>query len=190
MGSAMNITSALVAAGVIAFSASLVAAQTSPVPTSPQGKTPAVTEPKAPTTPSNEPLDAGAALPKVEPLKEVPPVLEVIDSTVFAVRVVGPWRDGDLQGFSRVVLVAEGDTPRLFVQWMEQPGEGEPTVKATAEMTQVAEEKLVFGDIRAEASQNDASVFLDTRVDVQGFKETYVLHVGPPGRARFGSATN
>lgn len=185
----MNITSALLAASLIASSVSLAVAQTSPVPNSPKGKQPAVTEQKTPDK-SNEPLDAGSALPKVEALKEVPPVLDVIDSTVFAVRIVGPWMEGDLQGFSRVVLVAEGDTPRLFIQWMEQAAESEPTVTTTVEIPQVAEEKLVFGDIRVEASQNDASVFLSTRVDVQGFKETYVLHVGTPGRAKFGSSTN
>jgi hypothetical protein len=126
----------------------------------------------------------------VEPLTEVPPVIDAIDATVMAVRVVGPWTDRDVQGFSRVILTAEGDTPHLFVQWIEQPAEGEPNLRATIEVDQVAKEKLVFGDIRVEASENDASVFLDTRVDAQGFRETYVLVVGSPGSVRFGRATN
>ncbi|GGE43961.1 hypothetical protein GCM10007276_21360 [Agaricicola taiwanensis] len=187
----MTRTSTLLAAASLAvLSATMAFAQTSPVPNNAQGEPAPVAEPKKTPDKPAEDSTSGDALPKIESLDTIPPVLEVIDPTVFAVRVVGPWSEGDLQGFSRVVLVAEGDTPKLYVQWVEQPSEGEPNIIATIEIAQVAEEKLVFGDIRVEASQNDASVFLDTRVDVQGFRETYVLNVGAPGRAQFGPATN
>ncbi len=191
--------SQLAAASIVALSAGWAMAQTSPVPSGPQN-TPDNTPRQIdiPSGSQNTPAPAiqpdaaesADALPSVEPLGAIPPVIEVIDPTVFAVRIVGPWTDKDVQGFSRVILVAEGDTPRLYVQWMEQPADDEPSVRATVEVEQVATDKLVFGDIRVEASRNDASVFLDTRVDVQGFRETYVLNVGGPGQIQFGPATN
>jgi hypothetical protein len=186
----MTPRSVLLAASAVVLSASLALAQTSPVPSNAQGNTAPIAQPKTTPQKLTEETAGSGALPKVEALDTEPPVLEVIDPTVFAVRVVGPWSESDRQGFSRVVLVAEGDVPRLYVQWMEQPAEGEPTVDTTVEVSQVADEKLVFGDIRVESSQNEASVFFDTRVDVQGFRETYVLNVGTPGRIKFGTPSN
>jgi hypothetical protein len=126
----------------------------------------------------------------IEPLTTIPAVVDAIDTTVFAVRVVSPWTDQDVQGFSRVILTAEGDTPRLYVQWVEEPADGEPNIRTTIEVPDVAKEKLVFGDIRIEASNGEASVFLDTRPDTQGIRESYVLIVSGPGSVRFGPATN
>jgi hypothetical protein len=117
-----------------------------------------------------------------------PSVIAALPVTVVLVRVIGPWTQPDGRGISRVVAIADGTRMRLFVQWIADAPEG-AVLADSREVPEVAEEGLVFGDVRVEASENDASVFLDT-LPQGGMKETYVLLVQGPGEFKFGPATN
>jgi hypothetical protein len=118
-----------------------------------------------------------------------PAIVNTLPVTVVLVRVVGPWTLPNARGISRIVGAADGTRMRLFVQWIADAPQGAVLVD-TREVTPVAQRGLVFGDVRVEASENDASVFLDTLPGADGLKDTFVLHVRTPGDFRFGPATN
>lgn len=118
-----------------------------------------------------------------------PPLVANLPVTVVLVRVVGPWTLPDTRGISRIVAIADGTRMRLFVQWIADAPQG-AVLTDSREVTEVAEQGLVFGDVRVEASENDASVFLDTLPKSDGLRDTYVLLVQGPGEFRFGPATN
>jgi hypothetical protein len=118
-----------------------------------------------------------------------PPIVTALPVTIVLVRVVGPWTLPNSRGISRIVGAADGTRMRLFVQWIADAPQGAVLVD-TREVTPVAQRGLVFGDVRVEASENDASVFLDTLPGADGLKDTFVLRVRTPGDFRFGPATN
>jgi hypothetical protein len=122
--------------------------------------------------------------------QQAPPgLVSTLPVTVVLVRVVGPWTSPQARGISRIVGIADGTKMRLFVQWIADAPQGAVLVD-TREIAAVAGEGLVFGDVRVEASENDASVFLDTLPGNDGLRDTYVLLVQTPGQFRFGPATN
>lgn len=118
-----------------------------------------------------------------------PAIVTTLPVTIVLVRVVGPWTLPNSRGISRIVGAADGTRLRLFVQWIADAPQGAVLVD-TREVLPVAQRSLVFGDVRVEASENDASVFLDTLPGADGLKDTYVLRVRTPGDFRFGPATN
>lgn len=121
---------------------------------------------------------------------DVPAAVTDLDVSVINVRIVGPWSTADGRGFSRVVLTVTQDTPHLYVQWVERPLDAEPHVLMTVEIEDVARDRLLFGDMRVEADENDAEVVMDTVPGADGLRQTYVLLIGEPSNVRFGPATN
>lgn len=121
--------------------------------------------------------------------QQTPVIVTGLPVTVVLVRVVGPWTLPNSRGISRIVGAADGTRMRLFVQWIADAPQGAVLVD-TREVAPVAQRGLVFGDVRVEASENDASVFLDTLPGADGLKDTFVLRVRTPGDFRFGPATN
>jgi hypothetical protein len=120
---------------------------------------------------------------------QVPPLVEQLPVTVVMVRVAGPWSTGTAKGISRIVAIADGTRMRLFVQWIADTARG-PQMVDTREVSEVAAQGLIFGDVRVDASENEAEVFLDTLPGADGARDTYVLVAETPGQIRFGRAGN
>lgn len=118
-----------------------------------------------------------------------PPLVAGLPVTVVLVRVIGPWTQDEQRGISRIVAIADGTRMRLFVQWIADAAQG-AVLAESREVLQVAQQGLVFGDVRVEASENDSSVFLDTLPKGNGLRDTFVLLVQGPGEFKFGPPTN
>jgi hypothetical protein len=152
----------------------------SPPQTAPESPEPA---PAAPPAESPAEPDAGAT----NDARAIDGDPLAISPEVVLLRVVGPWKDGDRRGFSRVVARVSGGELKLYVQWIDQAG----GIAQSAEIDGAeGVPQLALAEVRVDAGGEDSAVYFDTPADAQGFRETYVLIIERLGEARFGPATN
>ena len=170
----------------LAFSAPAAAQDTTPGQTNAAPPTAAERESQQDAPPAQEPAaeEAPAAANDARPLDSDP---LNISSEIVLLRVVGPWKEDDRQGFSRVVARVSGGELKLYVQWIDQAGE----IAQSAEVDGAeGVPQLALAETRVDAGAEDSAVYFDTPADQQGFRETYVLIIERLGEVRFGPATN
>jgi len=104
-----------------------------------------------------------------------------IGPDVVLVRVAGPWEAGGQRGFSRLVGTATAGSVALSVEWVSDAGAVVQTMPLTSPQ---GSQTLPLARMRGETGPEDSALYLDTGDD------TFVLIVGAPGQAKFGSASN
>lgn len=135
---------------------------------------------------------AGGAVPRLhaQSADALATGIAAIPPAVEDVRLFGAWEREGRSGVYRVVIARTGSgerQARLFVQWIATPEDGEASVMATTEITEVGGLKTDVVDLTGGVEDDGLALYVETGA---GDVTSYEVYVTAPGEYTFGPLSN